>query len=97
MSTAQEQVRQGRTSPAVAITGAAHGLGHALTAHLAGSELVRKVIAIDEHRGDVAGVIWRLADVRDPALAARLADVPRRRNAAHTRQEGRSGWRYGVG
>jgi nucleoside-diphosphate-sugar epimerase len=59
----------------VAITGAAHGLGHALTAHLAGSELVRKVIAIDEHRGDVAGVVWRLADVRDPALAARLADV----------------------
>jgi len=59
----------------VAVTGAAHGLGHALTAHLAGSEQVRKVIAIDEHRGDVAGVIWRLADVRDPALAGRLADV----------------------
>ncbi len=36
---------------------------------------MRKVIAIDEQRGDVAGVIWRLADVRDPALAARLADV----------------------
>jgi nucleoside-diphosphate-sugar epimerase len=59
----------------VAITGAARGLGHALTAQLAGSKRVRKVIAIDEHRGDVAGVIWRLADVRDPALAARLADV----------------------
>jgi nucleoside-diphosphate-sugar epimerase len=59
----------------VAVTGAAHGLGHALTARLAGSERVRKVIAIDEQRGDVAGVIWRLADVRDPALAARLADV----------------------
>ncbi|HEV3068327.1 MAG TPA: NAD-dependent epimerase/dehydratase family protein [Streptosporangiaceae bacterium] len=75
MSTAQAQVRQGRTSPAVAVTGAAHGLGHALTAHLAGSERVSKVIAIDEHRGDVAGVTWRLADVRDPALAGRLADV----------------------
>jgi nucleoside-diphosphate-sugar epimerase len=59
----------------VAVTGAAHGLGHALTACLAGSDQVRKVIAIDEHRGDVAGVIWRLADVRDPALAGRLADV----------------------
>jgi nucleoside-diphosphate-sugar epimerase len=59
----------------VAVTGAAHGLGHALTAHLAGSDLVRKVIAIDEQRGDVAGVVWRLADVRDPALAGRLADV----------------------
>jgi nucleoside-diphosphate-sugar epimerase len=59
----------------VAVTGAARGLGHALTAHLAGSDRVSKVIAIDEHRGDVAGVTWRLADVRDPALAARLADV----------------------
>jgi len=75
LSTAQAQVRQGRTYPAVAVTGAARGLGHALTARLAGSERVRKVIAIDENRGDVAGVIWRLADVRDPALAARLADV----------------------
>ena len=75
MSTAEAQVRQGRTSPSVAITGATHGLGHALTAHLATSEQVSKVIAIDEQRGDVAGVIWRLADVRDPALAARLADV----------------------
>ena len=75
MSTAQAPVRQGRTSPAVAVTGAAHGLGHALTARLAGSERVRKVIAIDEQRGDVSGVIWRLADVRDPALAGRLADV----------------------
>jgi nucleoside-diphosphate-sugar epimerase len=75
LSTAQAQVRQGRTAPAVAVTGAARGLGHALTARLAGSERVSKVIAIDEHRGDVAGVIWRLADVRDPALAARLADV----------------------
>ena len=75
MSTAQAQVRQGRTAPAVAVTGAARGLGHALTARLAGSERVSKVIAIDEHRGDVAGVTWRLADVRDPALAGRLADV----------------------
>jgi nucleoside-diphosphate-sugar epimerase len=75
LSTAQEQVRQGRTSPAVAVTGAAHGLGHALTDHLARSDKVRKVIAIDEQRGDVAGVVWRQADVRDPALAGRLADV----------------------
>jgi nucleoside-diphosphate-sugar epimerase len=75
LSTAQAQVRQGRTAPAVAVTGAARGLGHALTAHLAGSERVSKVIAIDEHRGDVAGVTWRLADVRDPALATRLTGV----------------------
>jgi nucleoside-diphosphate-sugar epimerase len=59
----------------VAITGAARGLGHALALRLAASPAVRRVIAIDEHRGDVVGVTWRLADVRDPALAGRLAGV----------------------
>ncbi len=63
---------QGR-HPAVAVTGAARGLGRALTARLAASPQVGKVIAIDDHRGDVAGVTWRVADVRDPALAGRLA------------------------
>jgi nucleoside-diphosphate-sugar epimerase len=75
LSTAQAQIRQRRTRQIVAITGAAHGLGHALTARLAGSDRVSKVIAIDDHRGDVTGVSWRLADVRDPALASRLAEV----------------------
>jgi nucleoside-diphosphate-sugar epimerase len=59
----------------VAITGAAHGLGHALAATLAASPRVGRVVAIDDHRGDVAGVTWRLADVRDPALAGRLTGV----------------------
>ena len=53
----------------VAITGAARGLGHALALRLAASPAARRVIAIDDHRGDVVGVTWRLADVRDPALA----------------------------
>ena len=53
----------------MAITGAARGLGHALALRLAASSAVRRVIAIDDHRGDVVGVTWRLADVRDPALA----------------------------
>ncbi|HEY7360438.1 MAG TPA: NAD-dependent epimerase/dehydratase family protein, partial [Streptosporangiaceae bacterium] len=61
--------------PVVAITGAAHGLGHALAGALAVSARVGRVVAIDNHRGDVAGVTWRLADVRDPALAGRLAGV----------------------
>ena len=61
--------------PVVAITGAAHGLGHALAATLAASARVGRVVAIDDHRGDVAGVTWRLADVRDPALAGRLTGV----------------------
>ena len=32
-------------------------------------------MAVDDHRGDVLGVTWRLADVRDPTLAARLSGV----------------------
>jgi len=61
--------------PVVAITGAAHGLGQALAGALAASARVGRVVAIDDHRGDVAGVTWRLADVRDPALAGRLTGV----------------------
>jgi nucleoside-diphosphate-sugar epimerase len=59
----------------VAVTGAARGVGQALAARLADSQLAGRVVAIDDHRGDVAGVTWRVADVRDPALAARLAGV----------------------
>jgi len=64
---------QGQPMPVVAVTGAAHGIGRALTVRLAASPDVRKVIAIDSDRGDIAGVTWRVADVRDPALAGRLA------------------------
>ena len=59
--------------PVVAVTGAARGIGRALTIALAASPDVKKVIAIDSDRGDIAGVTWRVADVRDPALAGRLA------------------------
>jgi nucleoside-diphosphate-sugar epimerase len=61
--------------PVVAVTGAARGIGLALTARLAQSALVGRVVAIDDHRGDVSGVTWRIAEVRDPALAGRLSDV----------------------
>ncbi len=61
--------------PVVAVTGAAQGLGHALTARLAQSRRVKKVVAIDDHRGEVTGVVWRVVDVRDPVLAGRLAGV----------------------
>ena len=63
------------TRPVVAVTGAARGLGLALTSRLASSALVGRVVAIDDNRGDVSGVTWRIVDVRDPALAGRLADV----------------------
>jgi nucleoside-diphosphate-sugar epimerase len=59
----------------VAVTGAARGVGQALVRRLADSPRVGRVVAVDDHRGDAAGVTWRLADVRDPMLAARLADV----------------------
>jgi nucleoside-diphosphate-sugar epimerase len=61
--------------PVVAVTGAASGLGHALTARLAASARIGRVIAIDGHRGDATGVTWRVVDIRDPALAGRLAGV----------------------
>jgi nucleoside-diphosphate-sugar epimerase len=64
-----------RSGPVVAVTGAARGLGLALTARLASSAQVGRVVAIDDHRGDVSGVTWRVIDVRDPALAGRLAGV----------------------
>ena len=60
---------QGQPMPIVAVTGAARGIGRALTVRLAASPDVKKVIAIDGHRGDIGGVTWRVADVRDPALA----------------------------
>ncbi|MGH3157740.1 MAG: NAD-dependent epimerase/dehydratase family protein [Streptosporangiaceae bacterium] len=63
------------SGPVVAITGAARGLGHALAVTLAASAQVKRVIAIDDHRGEATGVTWRVVDVRDPALASRLAEV----------------------
>ena len=86
MTNRDPQVRQGqspdgrpgavrRRRPVVAVTGAAQGVGHALTLRLAASTRVGRVVAIDEHRGDAAGVTWRVVDVRDPALAGRLAGV----------------------
>src|SRR6202042_3891293 len=69
---------QGAHRPAglvVAVTGAARGLGLALPARLAESAQVGRVVAIDDHRGDVTGVTWRVVDVRDPVLAGRLAGV----------------------
>jgi nucleoside-diphosphate-sugar epimerase len=56
----------------VAITGAASGVGLALAGRLVESDQVRKVVAIDERRGDVPGATWRVLDVRDPAIAEKL-------------------------
>jgi nucleoside-diphosphate-sugar epimerase len=81
VTNARRPVRQERSAarhqpmPVVAVTGAASGIGHALTVRLASSPHVKKVVAIDGRRGDIAGVTWRVADVRDPALAGRLTGV----------------------
>lgn len=61
--------------PVVAITGAASGLGRELLARLANSADFRRVVAIDEQRGDVQDVTWRVIDVRDPLLANRISDI----------------------
>ena len=85
MRNARRQVRHERSArrerstasalPVVAVTGAASGLGQAVAERLAASGRVDRVVAIDDHRGDIAGVTWRLADVRDPTLASRVAGV----------------------
>ncbi|MCW2935571.1 MAG: NAD-dependent epimerase/dehydratase [Actinomycetia bacterium] len=46
-----------------------------MVTRLAAATTIGQVVAIDDHRGDVAGVTWRVADVRDPALASKLAGV----------------------
>jgi nucleoside-diphosphate-sugar epimerase len=73
--TEQPAAGTARSLPVIAITGAARGLGLALTTRLAEAPHVGRVVAIDGNRGDVSGVTWRIVDVRDPALAGRLADV----------------------
>ena len=73
----ERSVRRERSTaavpPVVAVTGAARGVGQALVVQLAASPRIGRVVAVDDHRGDAPGVTWRLADVRDPTLASRLA------------------------
>jgi nucleoside-diphosphate-sugar epimerase len=57
----------------VAVTGAASGVGRAVAAQLVGHPEVTRVIGIDERRGDVDGVEWRIVDVRDTLVAQRIA------------------------
>jgi nucleoside-diphosphate-sugar epimerase len=54
------------------VTGAADGLGAALVERLSGRPDVSKVIGLDDRRGTVRGVTWRVLDVCDPSLATRL-------------------------
>lgn len=73
---AQATVRSRRTrKPVIAVTGAADGVGRALAERLAGRADVAKVVAVDDRRGDVAGVTWRVFDLTDPAAVGRLGKV----------------------
>ncbi|MEV4806523.1 NAD-dependent epimerase/dehydratase family protein [Nonomuraea sp. NPDC049421] len=61
--------------PVVAVTGAASGLGRELLARLVSAADFRRVVAIDEQRGDIQEATWRVIDVRDPLLANRISDI----------------------
>jgi nucleoside-diphosphate-sugar epimerase len=63
-----------RPRHAIAITGAASGVGAAVLKVLSGADGT-KLIAVDERRGDPSLATWRVADVRDPAFAAKLTGV----------------------
>jgi nucleoside-diphosphate-sugar epimerase len=76
VTTADRKVRARRSAqPVVAVTGAARGLGRALVERLVGDEGVRKVVALDQERGDVDGAVWRVVDVSAPTVASRLSGV----------------------
>lgn len=75
LDTQPESVTTRRTRPTVAVTGAASGVGQLLATSLTQSPDVRKVIAVDERRGEIPGVTWRVLDIRDPVMVDRLSDV----------------------
>ncbi|MDX6214585.1 MAG: hypothetical protein QOG99_169, partial [Frankiales bacterium] len=67
------RLRRNRSQPeVVAVTGAAGGLGRALMERLAGRDDLAGLVGLDLAPGRIDGVVWRIADVRDPQLAARL-------------------------
>lgn len=76
MATGSSSARGRRSSPSVvAVTGAAGGVGLALARRLVANADIRRVVAIDDHRGAIDGVLWRILDVRDPIIADRLSGV----------------------
>jgi nucleoside-diphosphate-sugar epimerase len=80
MAVTGSRVRAGRSgtrdaSGTVAVTGAAGPLGRLTVQRLVEDGRHKRVIAIDPERASIAGATWRVADVRDPALRAKLAGV----------------------
>ena len=77
MAAGEAGVRGERSAPTVAVTGARGEIGGRVVRRLAESDECKKVIGIDTGRADkpVPGVVWRRADVRDPALRSRFSGV----------------------
>lgn len=63
------RIRPGRTT--VGITGATELIPSLLARRLSARPDLQ-VVALDSHRGALSGVTWRVADVLDPSLAAKL-------------------------
>jgi len=59
----------------IAVTGARGELGERLLVRLASVDGPPRLVGIDTVRGRLDDVTWRIADVRDPALASRLKGV----------------------
>jgi nucleoside-diphosphate-sugar epimerase len=68
-------VRRRRSGLTIGVTGAAGPLGGALVERLTHHGAAPEVIALDTVRRHAPGATWRVADVRDPALASRLAGI----------------------
>ncbi|WP_203453851.1 NAD-dependent epimerase/dehydratase family protein [Jiangella aurantiaca] len=67
--------RNGGDGLVIAVTGASSGVGRLLAARLAAGDDVAEVVGLDDARGDVDGVTWRVIDLTDPAIVTRLAGV----------------------
>src|SRR5207302_1356700 len=76
MAAAAKPVRRGRSAAVtIAVTGARGELGERLLVRLASVDGPPRLVGIDTVRGRLDDVTWRIADVRDPALASRLKGV----------------------
>jgi nucleoside-diphosphate-sugar epimerase len=75
MTQTRGAVRRRRSAPTIGVTGTAGVIGGALIERLSHHQASFKLVALDTVRRHAPGVTWRVADVRDPALATRLAGL----------------------
>ena len=75
MSSREYGARRRPTRLVVAVTGAAGGIGPAVAARLAASPTVRKTVALDREPVDLPEVVYRRADIRDPALTEQFTSM----------------------